>query len=55
LPEQVIKRLFRALSKHGEKSVTSEAELVVCASFLIDEESLGTPATRSDGGGDSFG
>jgi hypothetical protein len=55
LPEQVIKRLFRALSRHSEVSIASTSQLVVCASYLIDVESFATPATTSDGGGDSFG
>ena len=48
-PEQVIKRLFRAMSGLAElPSATGD-------SLYVDSTSFGTDASASDGGGDSFG
>jgi hypothetical protein len=47
-PEQVIKRLFRAISGTPEP-LTAEAGIV------LDSSSFSTDATVSDGGGDAFG
>ena len=48
-PEQIIKRLFRALSNSAELPL-GEGSL-----FFIDSGAFGSDASASDGGGDSFG
>jgi hypothetical protein len=53
LPEQVIKRLFRAVSTPVDRS---DAQLYTQRDgFLIDRQSFKVQASASDGGTDSFG
>jgi hypothetical protein len=49
-PEQVIKRLFRAMSGLAELPADTTSDMV-----YVDSMSFGTDASASDGGGDSFG
>jgi len=49
-PEQVIKRLFRAISGAKETSDSPDS-----GTLMLDTGSFGGDATVSDGGGDSFG
>jgi len=51
-PEQLIKRLFRAISQHGEQSTALVAPSEVVHSDVVI---LASEATVIDGGGDSFG
>lgn len=56
-PEQVIKRLFQAISA-GEADMTAASTFVVIdggGEYYVDKTSFATDATTSDGGGDSFG
>lgn len=56
-PEQVIKRLFQAISA-GEDDMTTASTFVVVGTgseYYVDKTSFATDATTSDGGGDSFG
>lgn len=48
-PEQVIKRLFRAMTRPGTGVAYNDV------SYYIGGDSFGTDAGTSDGGGDSFG
>lgn len=56
-PEQVIKRLFQAISA-GESELVSASGFVFIAGggeYYVDKRSFAREATSSDGGGDSFG
>ena len=60
-PEQVLKRLFRAMNKQYDPNETTEVQdhpdLDGGNSWFVwtDSDSFGTDAADSDGGGDSFG
>lgn len=49
-PEQIIKRLFRAMTQPGEKVTTDDGGF-----FFVGGSFGGSDAGTSDGGGDSFG
>jgi hypothetical protein len=51
-PEQIIKRLFRAITGEPQKELTATSDGGL---FFIDTTSFSADASSSDGGGDSFG
>ena len=66
-PEQVLKRLFRAITRQHDADATTDDEAMDVwvatggdsggsgSSVLIDSDSFGCDAAAADGGGDSFG
>ena len=49
-PEQIVKRLFRAMTQPGTQVTTDDGGF-----FFVGGSSFGSDASTSDGGGDSFG
>lgn len=49
-PEQIVKRLFRAMTQPGTQVTTDGGDV-----FFVGGSSFGSDASTSDGGGDSFG
>jgi hypothetical protein len=54
-PEQVIKRLYRAISEDRSGASSGDGGGGGTDVVYFDTTSMGTEASASDGGGDSFG
>lgn len=62
-PEQILKRLFRAMNRQFDPAESTDASSTTGGDgggyyggdVYTDSDAFGTDATASDGGGDSFG